>query len=101
MAHAMTAGELANQPNIQPAMGLAADKAAERKNQFGPNQLPNPPQRHAWQVFAAQFQSILILILAGASGLSALIGNLKDALVILAVMLINATVGYYQEWRAE
>ncbi len=43
----------------------------------------------------------MILILAGASGLSVLIGNFKDAVVILAVMLINATVGFYQEWRAE
>ena len=101
MAHAMSAGDLANQLNVQPAMGLAAGEALQRKNQFGPNQLPNPPQRQAWQVFAAQFKSILILILAGASGLSALIGNLKDALVILAVMLINAMVGFYQEWRAE
>ena len=101
LAHAMSAGDLANQLNAQPAMGLAAAEALQRKNQFGANQLPNPPQRKAWQVFAAQFKSVLILILAGASGLSALIGNLKDAIVILAVMLINATVGFYQEWRAE
>ena len=101
MAHAMSAGDLASQLSVQPAMGLDAGEALQRRNQFGPNQLPNPAQRKAWQVFVAQFKSILILILAGASGLSALIGNLKDALVILAVMLINATVGFYQEWRAE
>ena len=101
IAHAMSAGDVADQLNVQPEMGLAAVEALRRTNQFGPNQLPSPPQRQAWQVFAAQFKSILILILAGASGLSALIGNVKDALVILAVMLINATVGFYQEWRAE
>ena len=101
MAHTISAGDLADQLCVQPATGLALEETLRRKIQFGPNQLPNPPQRQAWQVFAAQFQSILILILAGASGLSALIGNLKDALVILAVMLINATVGFYQEWRAE
>ena len=101
IAHAMSAGDVADKLNVQPEMGLAATEALRRTNQFGPNQLPSPPQRQAWQVFAAQFKSILILILAGASGLSALIGNLKDALVILAVMLINATVGFYQEWRAE
>ena len=101
IAHAMSAGDVADKLNVQPEMGLAAVEALRRTNQFGPNQLPSPPQRQAWQVFAAQFKSILILILAGASGLSALIGNVKDALVILAVMLINATVGFYQEWRAE
>jgi P-type Ca2+ transporter type 2C len=97
----MSASDAAAQLNVPPTIGLAASEALHRKKQFGPNQLPNPPQRQAWHVFAAQFKSILILILAGASGLSALIGNIKDALVILAVMLINATVGFYQEWRAE
>ena len=97
----MGAGALAEQLKVLAATGLAAGEALHRLNQFGPNQLPNSPQRQAWQVLAAQFKSILILILAGASGLSALIGNVKDALVILAVMLINATVGFYQEWRAE
>ncbi len=101
MAYALSARDLADQLNVQPTTSLAAGAALQRKNQFGPNQLPSPPQRQAWQVFAAQFKSILILILAGASGLSALIGNVNDALVILAVMLINATVGFYQEWRAE
>ena len=77
MAHALSAGDLAEQLNVQPATGLAEAEALQRKTQFGPNQLPNPPQRQAWQVFAAQFKSILILILAGASGLSAAIGNVK------------------------
>ena len=101
MAHTLSAADLAAQLTVQPTTGLAAAEALLRKTQFGPNQLPSPPQRQAWQVFAAQFKSILILILAGASGLSALIGNVKDAVVILAVLLINATVGFYQEWRAE
>ena len=100
-AHATPAEELAVRFKVKPVVGLTAQDVAQRKLQFGINQLPSPPQRQAWQVFAAQFKSILILILIGASGLSALIGNLKDAIVILAVVLINASVGFYQEWRAE
>ena len=49
----------------------------------------------------AQFKSILILILLGAAALAALVGSTKDALVILAVVMINALVGFYQEYRAE
>ena len=49
----------------------------------------------------AQFKSILILILLGAVALATLIGSTKDALVILAVVVINALVGFYQEYRAE
>ncbi len=101
LAHTRSAEGLAAHLTVQPVMGLTAQEVLQRRLQYGINQLPNPPQRHAWQVFAAQFKSILILILIGASGLSVLIGNLKDGIVILAVVLINATVGFYQEWRAE
>lgn len=52
-------------------------------------------------MFFGQFKSILILILIGAALLAALIGNLKDAVVILTVVVINAVVGFYQEYRAE
>ncbi len=81
--------------------GLSPEQIAQRKKQYGPNQLPEAPPRSAWRVFLAQFKSILIMILIGAATLAALIGNTKDALVILAVVLINATVGFYQEYRAE
>jgi len=101
MAHTISVGDLVTQLSVLPAVGLSAGEALQRQGQFGLNKLPAAPPRRASTVFAAQFKSILILILAAASGLSAIIGNYKDAGVILAVMLINATVGFYQEWRAE
>ena len=100
-AHTMSASDVATHSQLMPATGLTAQEALQRQTRFGLNQLPTMPPRRASNVFAAQFKSVLILILAAASGLSALIGNYKDAVVILAVMLINATVGFYQEWRAE
>ena len=101
LPHTLSAQVLAANLNLQPGTGLPAQEVLTRRTRYGINQLPSPPQRQAWQVFVAQFKSVLILILAGASGLSALIGNVKDAAVILTVMLINATLGFYQEWRAE
>ena len=59
------------------------------------------PPRSPWLLFLSQFKSVLILILIGAAGLAALIGNVKDAGVILEVVVINALVGFYQEYRAE
>ena len=99
--HAQAPGELAAQLDVQLELGLSAEQIRERKEKYGPNQLPEAPPRPAWRVFLAQFKSILIMILIGAATLAALIGNTKDALVILAVVLINATVGFYQEYRAE
>ena len=101
LPHTLSAQDLAAKLDLQPATGLPAQEVLKRRTRYGLNQLPSPPQRQAWQVFVAQFKSVLILILAGASVLSAVIGNIKDAAVILAVMLINASLGFYQEWRAE
>lgn len=67
----------------------------------GPNQLREKQRPPAWRRFAEQFRSLLILVLMVAAVLAGLIGELRDALVILVVMVINATLGYYQEERAE
>ena len=99
--HALTADALAAQLDVRLDIGLSAAQVKERNAQYGPNQLPDAPPRPAWRVFLFQFKSILILILIGAALLAAAIGNLKDAFVILAVVLINASVGFYQEYRAE
>ena len=101
LPHTLSAQDFAESVGLQPASGLSAQEVLTRTTRYGINQLPSPPQRQAWQVFVAQFKSVLILILAGASVLSAVIGNVKDAAVILAVMLINASLGFYQERRAE
>jgi P-type Ca2+ transporter type 2C len=99
--HAQALDRLAAQLDVQLDEGLSAEQIRQRKEKYGPNQLPEAPPRSAWRVFLSQFKSILIMILIGAATLAALIGNTKDALVILAVVLINATVGFYQEYRAE
>lgn len=57
---------------IRTDMGLSAEQVRQRKEQYGPNQLPEAPPRSAWRVFFSQFKSILILILIGAALLAAL-----------------------------
>jgi Ca2+-transporting ATPase len=99
--HALSADAVAVRLDVLPARGLTSEQANSRRAQFGENRLPDMPPRSGWTVFAGQFKSILILILLGAALLAAFIGNIKDAIVILAVVVINATVGFYQEYRAE
>ena len=101
LPHTLSADEVASRFDVRPAYGLTNAQVTQRNAQYGPNRLPEPPTRSAWLVFFGQFKSILILILIGAALLSALIGNVKDAVVILAVVVINAVVGFYQEYRAE
>ncbi len=101
LPHTLTAEEVVARLDVRTDFGLTSAEARRRNAQHGPNRLPEALPRSAWLVFFGQFKSILILILIGAALLSALIGSVKDALVILAVVVINALVGFYQEYRAE
>jgi Ca2+-transporting ATPase len=86
---------------VDSQSGLATDDAQVRAGLHGPNRLSEKPSRSPWLLFFSQFKSILILILIFASGLAAAIGDFTDAIVILAVVTVNAVVGFYQEYRAE
>lgn len=99
--HTLAAEDLATRLDVRSNFGLTSEQARQRWVQYGPNRLPEAPPRSAWLVLFGQFKSILILILIGAALLAALIGNVKDAVIILAVVVINAVVGFYQEYRAE
>lgn len=99
--HTLEAGAVAAQLRVRMDAGLSAQEALERLARVGPNRLPQAQARSPWLVLLAQFKSILILILLGAVVLAALVGSTKDSAVILAVVIINALVGFYQEYRAE
>jgi magnesium-transporting ATPase (P-type) len=81
--------------------GLTASEAKRRFEQVGTNCLPHksPPSR--WQILLRQFRSPLIYILGLAAFVSVVIGDVKDAGFIIAVLAINAVIGGYQEWQAE
>ena len=100
-AHTLTAEAVAALMEVRLELGLTSAQALERLARHGPNRLPETPLRSPWRVLLGQFKSILILILIGAAALAALVGSFKDAVVILAVVVINALVGFYQEYRAE
>jgi len=81
--------------------GLGVTEARRRLDRYGANRLPSRPPPAAWLLFLDQFKSLLILVLLAAAILAAVIGDLKDALVILAVVVANAALGFFQEYRAE
>ena len=99
--HTLTPHDALAQLHVQSDHGLAVREAATRLRVHGPNRLQEQPPRSAWRVFIAQFKSLLILILAFAAVLAASVGQIKDAVVILAVLVLNAMLGFYQEYRAE
>src|SRR5579884_303454 len=80
---------------------LSEDSVRERFGQYGPNILPEAVPRSKWSLFFDQFKSLPVMLLGAAAGLSLLTGGAVDALVILGVVAINATIGYVTETQAE
>jgi magnesium-transporting ATPase (P-type) len=81
--------------------GLNHAEAAKRLAQIGPNRLPEPPRRSPWMRFLLQFHNILIYVLLGAAVMTILVDHLVDSVVILAVVMVNAIIGFLQEGKAE
>ena len=81
--------------------GLSAQEARTRKERIGPNRLPSAAKQNEIRRFLRQFHNLLIYVLLCAAVLAASIGHYTDAAVILAVVVVNAIIGYLQEGRAE
>ncbi|HEU0017629.1 MAG TPA: HAD-IC family P-type ATPase, partial [Methyloceanibacter sp.] len=81
--------------------GLPAGEAKARKERIGPNRLPAAAKQSEILRFLRQFHNLLIYALLCAAVLAASIGHYTDAAVILAVVVVNAIIGYLQEGRAE
>ncbi|MGW0499553.1 cation-translocating P-type ATPase [Streptomyces sp. NPDC003007] len=100
-AHRRDATDVADSLAVVPAMGLTTVDAERRATEWGANELAEPARRPQWLRLLDQFRSWLIGILLAAAVVAGIIGEVKDALVITVVLLINATIGYLQERRAE
>ncbi|MCF2972382.1 HAD-IC family P-type ATPase [Synechococcus sp. Nb3U1] len=81
--------------------GLPLSLVAERQEQYGPNELKAKAATPAWMRFLLQFNQSLLYILMVAGTIKAFLGSWRNAIVIWAVVLINAIIGYIQEAKAE
>jgi magnesium-transporting ATPase (P-type) len=81
--------------------GLSADEAARRLDADGPNRLPAPKPRSLLARVFAQFNNLLIYVLLASALVAVLLHHVLDAVVILAVVVINGAIGFIQEGRAE
>ncbi len=95
------AHEVAASLGTDPVRGLTSTEAAARFAVHGPNELVERGTKPAWILFVEQFASAMIVVLLAAAAVTALLGDLKDTVVILAIVLLNGVVGFVQEYRAE
>ncbi|QJW45959.1 calcium-translocating P-type ATPase, SERCA-type [bacterium BFN5] len=81
--------------------GLSTSEVKKRLNKFGFNEIVEKEKISWWKRLLAQFQDFMVLILLGATLISAFLGEYVDAITILAIVIINAILGFVQEFRAE
>ena len=81
--------------------GLSETEATRRLSEFGRNELEESGIRSPWLIFLDQFKELMVVILVIAAVISALLGDYSDAIAISAIVILNAILGYTQEYRAE
>lgn len=82
-------------------LGLSREKAEERLQLFGTNELIETKTKSVIQVFLSQFVDLLVIILIAAAAISMLTGNVESTIVILSVITLNAVLGTIQHFKAE
>src|SRR3972149_9506845 len=82
-------------------VGLTSEEAQKRLEQFGPNVLVGGARVRPLKIFLSQFKSFLVAVLVVAAAFSLVVGENLDAIVILAIVVLNAAFGFIQEYRAE
>lgn len=86
---------------VDPKIGLTSEEVANRQNQYGKNSLPKAEGANWLQLVINQFSDLMVLILIAAAVISYFVGDPKDVIIIMIIVLLNAVLGIYQEYRAE
>ncbi|MDY0257770.1 cation-translocating P-type ATPase [Gudongella oleilytica] len=93
--------EVAQSLDTSLTSGLSSGSAQSKLETFGPNELKEQEGKSFLQKLIAQFSDFLILILIAAALISVFVGEAKDAIVIMSIVIVNALLGLYQEGKAE
>ncbi|MFY9493605.1 MAG: HAD-IC family P-type ATPase, partial [Limnochordia bacterium] len=99
--HSISLSRLLAELKTDEKVGLSQREAAKRLTRGGPNLLISAPPVSAWSIFINQFQDFMVLVLLGSVVVSAFLGEFMDAAAIMAIVFLNAVLGFVQEYRAE
>jgi P-type Ca2+ transporter type 2C len=99
--HMLTAAEVERSLDTAIGTGLSANEAARRLERHGANALPEARRRSVLRMLLDQFGDFMILVLIAAAVVSGIIGDAVDTVAIVVIVLLNAAIGFFQEYRAE
>lgn len=98
--YAALADVVAKALGVDPAKGLSTGEVEVRRARYGKNLLQKVRPRPAWRIFVDQFTSIVVLLLAVAALIAWITRDHLEAAAILVVLILNAAIGFFMEWRA-
>ena len=93
--------EILDKPYTKSPRGLSSAEAAERLKKYGENSLAKEKRAKPLKIFIGQFRDIMILILLAATVVSFFLGEIYDAVTIVIIVLLNAVLGFIQEYKTE
>ena len=86
---------------VDPDIGLSESEINRRRSVHGPNELIDRGLKSPWLILWEQLTAVMVVILIIAALVSAVLGDYKDAIAIVAIVILNAILGFIQEYRAE
>lgn len=98
--HLLPLSEITKKLKTSPS-GIDSTTATQRLSEYGENKIAEKKKKTLLQKLLNQFTDFMILILIAAAIISGILGDMTDAIIILAIVIINAAVGFIQEYRAE
>lgn len=99
--HNQSTTELANLLATDTEKGLTDQEVADRLKRYGSNKLRKGKRFSALAIFVSQFKSLVIWVLIGAAAVSVALGETIDGIAIISIVILNAIIGFIQEFRAE
>ncbi|WP_028895651.1 cation-translocating P-type ATPase [Syntrophorhabdus aromaticivorans] len=100
MWHQKSVDDVIGELNSSPA-GLSSEETQARIDRYGPNTLQEKRRKSPLMMLLDQFTDFMILVLIGAAIIAGIVGDLSDAIVIVVIVILNAVIGFIQEYRAE
>ncbi|MDD5471076.1 MAG: calcium-translocating P-type ATPase, PMCA-type [Sideroxydans sp.] len=99
--HTLSPAESAHTLHTDAQSGLSEAEVARRTAHYGPNALREKRARSRWRMLLDQFSDFMIIVLIGAAIVSGFVGDIEDTIAILVIVMLNAVIGFVQEYRAE
>lgn len=99
--YSLATDKVAERLGVNLQTGLDPREAQRRAALYGPNEIQEQKRRGPWRMFIDQFTDFMIIVLMIAAVISGLIGEPPDAVAIVVIVILNAVIGFVQEYRAE